>query len=95
MSNIMIITPNHTWGKSKNRVVEKILFIQQLLEKMGQRLLEYCEDSEKHEGVLYHNNVHFACTFLLAFRTTSTACKMCRSYYLECILKQAFDAKAK
>lgn len=75
MSNIIIITPKHTWGNSKNKAAEEILFIWQLLEKVCQPFLEYyMRRVEKQEGVLYQNNSQFASTFLLIFRLIYTMC---------------------
>lgn len=75
MSNIIIITPKHTWGNSKNKAAEEILFIWQLLEKVCHPFLEYyMRRVEKQEGVLYQNNSQFACTFLLIFRIIYTMC---------------------
>lgn len=52
---------------SKNKAIEEILFIWQLLEKVCQEVLEYSE-SEKQDDVLYQNNSQFACTYPLVFK---------------------------
>lgn len=52
---------------SKNKAIEEILFIWQLLEKVCQEVLEYSE-SEKQDDVLYQNNSQFTCTYPLVFK---------------------------
>lgn len=57
MSSIMIITPKHTCRNSKNKAVEVILFIWQLLEKVGQIFLEYYIRTVKNRRMFYTKTI--------------------------------------